>query len=217
MSLAAFEGRDVPAGRVGEVLELWSTPVPGAWMRGSDARVLDPKSRYTRTHEAEIKGPEHLIEHELLDPLRAQAAATVFGESLLDGVNAVPLAKDEQGGRAGNVEADLLLRTASGYYLAEVKSASNYAWYASVELLRQIKLLLESDAARRIMSVRAGTPTNYLYGMVLAPSTFYSANGRRADSVEPSRQLARKVREAFDVHFRLAVWNPSARAVVTLP
>lgn len=54
-------------------------------------------------------GSEHELESQILAPDPSRTPTTVLGGRLIDGVNAFPLARDGAGGRAGNVEADLLL------------------------------------------------------------------------------------------------------------
>ena len=52
---------------------------------------------------------EYAVEYDVLDPLPDVTNPIWLEASLVDGVNAVPLAKDAGGGRSGNVEADMLL------------------------------------------------------------------------------------------------------------
>src|SRR4051812_32162776 len=93
MDLAAFEGARVPETRIQSVTDLWRQPIPGTWKRDRDARLLDPATRYSRTHAGGAKVPrgEHRIEHEILEPPPEITPTTCFGARLVDGVNAVPL------------------------------------------------------------------------------------------------------------------------------
>src|SRR5436853_253970 len=103
--LAAFEGTQVPEGRIEGVLDLWREPIPGTWKRDRDPRLLNPEKRYCRTHtggEAVPRG-EHATEHEILAPAPQTTPTVCLGARLIDGVNAVPLARDSGGGRSGNV------------------------------------------------------------------------------------------------------------------
>src|SRR3712207_7489533 len=50
-------------------------------------------------------GGEHALEHEILCPEPNRSETSCLGFPVVDGVNAVPLARDDAGGRAGNVEA----------------------------------------------------------------------------------------------------------------
>jgi hypothetical protein len=161
MELAGFQGKHVPEGRVELVHALWREPVPGVWKRDRDPRVLRPETRYCRTHTGGegIPRGEHKIEHEILEPAPDLTPTTCFDARLIDGVNAVPLAKDAAGGRAGNVEADMLLLLEDEQHyrqvLVEVKDGSNHPWYAAVEALRQLRLFCENDTR---LFTRAGQP-----------------------------------------------------------
>lgn len=147
MDLACYHGRDVPGpeARTDQLIELWHTDIPGGWHRNPDPQLLDPSVRYRRGDA--LKGPraggEHELEHDVLHPDPSVTQTRCFGDRLIDGINAVPLARDPTGGRAGNVEADLLLLTrnrgADRLLLVEVKTISNNAWYATVENLRQLR------------------------------------------------------------------------------
>ena len=124
--------------------------------------------------------------------------ASCYGNSLLDGVNALPLALDAGGGRRANVEADMfLLAEREGAYrrfLCEVKFESNEAWYAAVESLRQLKLLTSSSEPIGVFVHR--TPSLCLpseipvTALVLAPRSFYEARGKKANAVRPSFKSA---------------------------
>jgi hypothetical protein len=77
---------------------------------------------------------------------------------VVDGINAMPLVRDETGGRSANVEADvlLLLRDGRGHRLAllEVKYDADNPWYAAVENLLQVKLLSANREQRRLFHAR---------------------------------------------------------------
>lgn len=232
MELARFTGTLLPEEdeRIAKVVALWNEPIPSQWERGRDARLLGHEERHLRycrrnyRADASRRG-EHAIEFELLDPSPAERETLCFGDRLVDGVNAVPLAKDVEGGRSGNVEADMLLLVASqgGYrlLLVEVKEASNHAWFAVVENLRQMKLFAESSAAQSLfreerrpeLALPSQLPVT---GVVLAPPSFYAARGRKAASVAPAQRLADRMREYVGVDIRLATWEPRKRMIVPL-
>jgi len=227
MRPAKYEGREVPNAnaRIDEVLVRWDAPVPGTWKRGPDARVLVPGKRYCRTHPggAQVPRGEHAIEHEILDPDPAEAATRCLGGRLVDGVNAVPLASDEAGGRRGNVEADMLLlvRNDDGAFrqlLVEVKVASGTAWYAAVENLRQLRLFVESGAAQQIFRARgAEVPAELpVTAVVLAPTAYYTANGARQAAVPPARRLLDRVAAHVGIAACLATWESRTRTIAAL-
>jgi hypothetical protein len=213
MAHASYSGPAVPevADRIEQLVKQWREPIPGAWQRDVDSRLLE--RRYQRGDAAAPHPGEHTIEHEIL--CRHFDSVSCYGGKLVDGVNALPLIHSEMGGRHGDVEADLFLlaQSVSGYriFLCEVKSASNNAWYAAVESLRQLKLLLTSAGPRCLFARRnpslplpAELPVTTL---VLAPPQFYSSNGQRANAAQPALRLLSRFQSEFGVDARLAVWD----------
>ncbi len=141
IELAGYPGSHVPdvEGRIEKILSLWEQPIPPGWWRGKDTRIGDRHRRYSRGNGGphDHRPPEHAIEYDVLAPSPVETPTDCLGMPLVDGVNAVPLAKDTGGRRRGNVEADMLLLAGdpTGYrlFLAEVKVGSNNAWFAVVE------------------------------------------------------------------------------------
>ena len=159
MELASYPGPWLPnpEARIERLLGLWKAPVPGGWRRDPadiPSRLLDGR-RYTRGDESEPHNGEHKLEHEILCEHFDWSAVFTQGR-LVDGVNAFPLVRDSGGGRNGNVEADLflLVQEAEGYrlMLAEVKHSANHAWFALVENLRQLRLLMSGGECLSIVS-----------------------------------------------------------------
>jgi hypothetical protein len=132
-------------------------------------------------------------------------------------VNAVPLAKDPAGGRAGNVEADMLLlvRASAGKHrleVVEVKVTANDAWFAAVENLRQLRLLKESMETRRLfvhrqpgLRLSADLPCS---GLVVAPRAFYSGRGKKGNAVAPAEKLLERMMPR--AHARFGLWESGA-------
>lgn len=223
MRLATYTGPSVQGvdEQIERVLELWNRAIPGTWRRGQDARLLDPERRYCRSNDAldAKRRGEHAIEYEVLYASPAARAIDVMGARLVDGVNAVPLAKDAAGGRLGNVEADMLLlvRNVKGQQrleLVEVKVTANDPWFAAVENLRQLRLLTASAETRRLfasrqphLALRANLPFS---GFVLAPPAFYSGRGKKSNAVAPTQMLLDRMRREAGVTVRLAVWERGA-------
>lgn len=220
--LAEFQGptlSDAP-GRIDGVVEHWRAPIPGSWERSLDLRLLDPSERYLRgdRHDADRRKGEHALEFEVLELPPEGRGLSCLSFKLIDGVNAVPLVKDEAGGRKSNVEADMLLLVqdeAAGAHrllLVEAKVESDNAWYAVVELLRQLRLVLEPIELSRLFRERKpqlDLPTPLpVTGVVLAPTAFYDQNGKKANSVAPAEDLIHRMRDEFDIDVRLAVWRP---------
>jgi hypothetical protein len=197
--------------RIEQIAAQWREPVPGIWERDVDARLL--LKRYQRGDCNAPHPGEHTIEHDIL--CRHFESISCYGEKLLDGVNALPLVHNEMGGRNGNVEADLLLlaQNAQGYrmFLCEVKSASNDAWHAAVENLRQLKLLLSGTDPLRLFTKRNPSlplPSQILItALVLAPPSFYSSGGRKGNAMCPAIKLLTRFNAEFGVDARLAVWD----------
>jgi len=215
--LAEYDGPDLPnpADRIERVIRLWNEPIPGSWQRAIDPQLL--KERYRRGNLDSARRGEHVIEFEVLCSHFDKISC--LGHRLLDGINALPLARDNaQGGRRANVEADLLLlgeRNGSHrLFLCEIKDASNNAWYAAVESLRQLRLFLASPASQSIFIHRglvstlpAATPVTAL---VLAPESFYTYPGKRHNSVAPARELLSRLAPVLPARSsaELAVWDP---------
>ena len=214
MTLAQYDGAFVPdvASRIEGIVSLWREPIPGAWQRGIDPQLLG--ARYRRGDVGAPHPGEHSIEHSILctefDRVRC------FGDRLLDGVAALPLVRDAGGARRANVEADLLLLAGDNsfhqLFVCEVKADSNNAWYAAVENLRQLRLLMSSTQARALFGRR--NPALQLSteipvtGLVVAPQVFYSAPGKKANALGPTLELLATVCRQFAVDARLAVWDP---------
>lgn len=163
---------------------------------------------------------EHAIEHQIL--VERFESVRVLGGRLIDGVNAFPLACDYAGGgRCGNVEADILLAVQSDagvrLVLCEVKADANDPWYAAVELLRQMRLFLSNPAGREVMQQRSAlplsTPDVPVTALVLAPSGYYRARGKRCNAVPPAKRLFEEMSKRFGIDLRLAVWNPALNSI----
>jgi hypothetical protein len=228
MDLARYTGTDVPdpLRRTEDLIALWNSDIPGGWHRGTDNQVIDPTVRYRR---GEAQGPragsEHALEYEILSHDPSVTQTRCFGHRLIDGVNAVPLARDPNGRRrAGNVEADMLLLTADGekrqLVLVEAKTISNNAWYAAIENLRQLRLFQASDAAQAIMQRRSSDRLPVpvpVTGAVLAPAEFYAARGARRRSVAPTQAMSEQLANRLGLDVRLAVWDGVARTITHLP
>jgi hypothetical protein len=219
---ASYGGAIVPDvdARISKIVHLWNAPVPDGWQREHDPQLLDPARRYRRGDiAAPTPGSEHELELQILRPDPEIEVTTVLGERLIDGINAIPLARDPEGRRSGNVEADLLLLTSAPggarQLLVEAKTTWGNAWYAAVENLRQLKLFQLSQAANEIFRHRGTHSGGRLStaGMVLAPASFYTARGAKRNALEPARQLI----AALDVPLHLATWDPAQRQIGPAP
>lgn len=210
-----------PERRIDQLLSLWQEPIPGKWQRehGWDTDKWQA-SPYRRGNLAAPHNCEHAMEHAILIDRRAKV--TLLGEPLLHGINAVPLAADfSDHGRRANVEADLLLlsRTDTSFRLTlcELKSGANNAWFAKVELLRQMRLFLASPSAQLLMTELGHLPTHttnlVLTGLVVAPPAYYAARGQKGHAVPPARTLLRRMQQGYNVDARLAVWNPADNSI----
>jgi len=220
MHLAAYTGAALadPEARIERLLDLWQEPIPGSWQRtGADIpqRLLAGR-RYTRGDEASPRSGEHRIEHEILGDGFGQIECP-DGLTLVDGVNAFPLVRDSGGGRTGNVEADLLLLARGPHgcsvLVGEVKDSANNAWYAAVENLRQLKLLLAGGGAGSVFRLRnpgLNLPEDLpVAGMVIAPREFYSSPGQKQLACAPARALVRAIHAHIGIEIRLAIWERS--------
>jgi hypothetical protein len=200
--------------RVDQLIDLWREPIPGQWERGKDPQLL--QARYRRGDFSSPRNGEHMIEKEILYQYfdRVQCC----GCRLLDGFNAVPLVRDPGGGRKANVEADMfLLGEQKGSYrlfLCEVKDTRNNAWFAAVENLRQLRLLLSSREMPGVFRHRnpaMGLPSEIpVTALIIGPRKFYSLQGQKANAVAPALSLLKQVKAKLGVDVRLAVWDSSA-------
>ena len=213
MVLARYDGAYVPdvARRIEQLVSLWQQEIPEPWHRGEDRQLLE--QRYRR---GDLEAPhpgEHAIEHDIL--CRYFDEISCYRHKLIDGVNAVPLARDAGGGRRANVEADMFLLAEHGGayrgFLCEVKFEANEAWYAAVEGLRQLKLLTSSPEPRGLFARR--NPSSCLpsdipvTSLVLAPRSFYESNGKKKNARQPALQLLARFASEFVVDVRLAEWD----------
>lgn len=214
-----YQGREVPGvdTRIEKLLALWRLPVPGNWQRKIDAQLLGPQ-RYRRGDIDAPRNGEHRIEKEILDdPIDI---VTCMGATVVDGINAMPLVRDEAGGRSANVEADvlLLLRDDNGHKLAllEIKDSANNPWYAAVENLLQMKLLSENPVQQRLFHERGvalSAEALPVVGLVVAPEAYYHAPGQKGLAVPHAQLLCDRFLSELGVELRLAVWDAPSRAV----
>lgn len=222
-ALGAFDGPVLPRAdqRIGQVLELWQQEIPGRWQRAIDSQLLG--SRYRRCDLSAPHAGEHTIEHQI--PVERFGEIRLLGGTLIDGVNAFPLACDfAGGGRCGNVEADMLLAVqfAGGHrlVLCEVKANANDPWYAAVELLRQMRLFSSNPVGRAVTQKRGALATESadipVTGLVLAPAGYYHAPGKKSNAVAPARRLFEEMRERFRIDLRLAVWESTQNLICDL-
>jgi len=119
---------------------------------------------------------------------------------------------DRGGGRADNVEADLVLfyRTNAGVYgvIGEVKHDANNVWYAVVQNLLQVKLARESAGFAEFCQGRTRGLAKPVTGAIVAPRSFYTRAGRKRLTVDPARLLINTLADADDTPVRLAIWAP---------
>lgn len=222
--LGTFRGPILPDAedRIRRVRELWQQDIPGQWERSVDAQLLG--NRYRRGDLQDPHPGEHSIEYQIL--VERFGKVKLLGGGLIDGVNALPLACDfAQGGRHGNVEADMLLTIEStdGFrlVLCEVKADANDPWYAAVELSRQMRLFISNPVGRTVMERRGGLRSNLaevpLTGLVLAPADYYRARGKKGNAVAPANRLFAEMRRHHGIDMRLAVWDPALNSICLLP
>jgi hypothetical protein len=136
-----------------------------------------------------------------------------LGGAIAGGINAVPLTLTPK------IEADLLLlvehTNGPHLYLAEVKSMANTPWYATIELVRQLRLLLSGSPALSYFHRTAGTPSDVsMSGVVLAPQMYFDSAGQNRSAVAPAKRLIKAMAPAVDV--RLATWDSRFGAIAEL-
>jgi hypothetical protein len=217
--LAAYPKADVPDvdGRIAALLHLCTVPVKPAWPRPNPEDHIWDSGPYRRGDRNAPSQPERIVEHEILGPGKQMAEGRLCcGGRVLDGINAIPLT------RRPKIEADVLLLVDHGQeqrlYLAEVKKNSNNAWYATVELLRQLRLFTASTHAadyfhRKDIHTPSGLPVT---GVVLAPRDYYFAVGQKGKALDPARRLVDAVTSHGALDVRLATWDAASRRIVEL-
>ena len=206
---------------IDQLINLYREPIPENWQRSIDPQLLD--ARYRRGDLHRPHASEHAIEHQILHEDFDRVSC--LGHRLIDGVNAFPLSRDPRGvGRRGNVEADMLLLGEFGgvhrLFLCEVKHNANDPWYATVELLRQLRLFSENPVSRNLFSSRGliGTlPAEIPFtGLVVAPITYYSSRGKSQNALQPAIDLTSRFASELDLDIRFAVWDSSTKSIIEL-
>jgi hypothetical protein len=211
--LARYPGEDGAQidARIAAVIERCEVSVDPSWPRPHPEDHLWAAGHYRRGDRGAPSGPEREVEHQILGPDALIAVGRVCcGGRVIDAINAIPLT------RRPKIEADVLLLVDHGdelrQYLAEVKKSADDPWYATVELLRQLRLLAASSHAgdyfhRKDQRVPAGVPVT---GLVVAPKAYYANH----DLVERTQRLVDAVRHQTALDVRLAVWD-TERAQIT--
>jgi hypothetical protein len=211
-----FQGPELPdpRRRISDVLELWQAPIPEPWMRSeadTPQRLLSGP-RCTRG-DAEAPNPgEHTIEYEIL--VTHLDRARCLGRPLLDGVSAYPLVRDSAGGRRNNVESDLILLAgppdSALILVGEVKKTDGNPWTALVQNLRQLRLFTANPECASLFHRRGVTAKVVQFcGGVIAPKTFYSSPGQKANTLPWARKLSESMlRAPHRVCTELLVWDP---------
>jgi hypothetical protein len=219
-ALGTFQGSTLSDAedRIQRVLELWQEQIPGRWQRTVDDQLLG--SRYRRGDSRVPHPGEHTIEHQIL--IEQFGRISLLDGTLIDGVNAFPLACDfASGARCGNVEADMLLvgQSADGLrlVLCEVKADADDPWYAAVESLRQMRLFVSNPVGAAVMQKRGALLADAakipFTGVILAPVDYYCARGKKGNAVAPAKRLFQQMRQHFGIDMRLAVWEPSLNSI----
>jgi hypothetical protein len=208
-----YTSADVPDvdQRISRVLELWHLPVAEGWLRPAPEDDMWAAAPYRRGDRCAPSSPERAIEHEILGSRSKIAPGRkCLGGAIVGGINAVPLTSTPK------IEADLLLlvehTNGPRLYLAEVKSMADTPWYATIELLRQLRLLLSGSPTLGYFHRTAGTPSDVaMTGLVLAPQVYFDSAGKRHNAVDPARRLILAMAPTVDI--RLATWDSRSQAI----
>jgi hypothetical protein len=235
---ARYSGPIVPQveGRIAALLALWQTPIAPGWQRGVDPQLL--KCRYRRGDKEKPHPGEHTIEAEVLaDPLDQLSC---FSGAVIDGINAVPLLADPDGGRLDNVEADLFLLVKNAnetfaIYVVEVKDKDKNPWYALIENLLQLRLTQDSPAIRGLFQHRKTLPNPEVpldfpphglvaapldlprQGIVLAPPSYFEAPDQKRNAVAAARKLISAFQTHLAIATQFATWDADNRLIRELP
>jgi hypothetical protein len=114
----------------------------------------------------------------------------------------------------GRVLAPSIQIAYARYGLVEVKASESNAWYGAIENLRQLKLLRESEATRRLFEFCRPElrlpPDLRISGLVVGPRGFFTGNGKKGNAPKPAQLLLDRLRADTGIDVRLAVWDSSA-------
>jgi hypothetical protein len=94
--------------------------------------------------------------------------------------------------------------------VVEVKVDANHAWYAAVENLRQVKLVLESPVRALFAQRRPDLtlPENLpVAAIVLAPPDFYAHRGQKANAAGPACELFDSVQQKLGIKAHLVTFD----------
>jgi hypothetical protein len=212
--LGAFRGSNLPDPErlISEVVAIWQAQIPEGWRRSEvdiPKRLLS-NERYTRGNLDGNRRGEHRIEYEIL--VEHFERTRCFDRPLLDAVNAYPVVKDFSGGRLGDIEPDLVILVGPAdsalLLVGDVKVTDGNPWSALVQNLRQLRLFTANPACSLLFSqsgVKATVAQNC--GAVIAPKSFYSASGQKANSLHHARKLSETMLRTLSVRSELLVWN----------
>jgi hypothetical protein len=92
---------------------------------------------------------------------------------------------------------------------------ANTPWYATIELLRQLRLLLSGSPTLGYSHRTAGAPSDVsMTGLVLAPQLYFDSAGKRHNAVGPAGRLIQAMTPTVDI--RLATWDSGSEAIAEL-
>ena len=198
--------------KIDEVVELCQRRVCRDWPRPNIEDQLWAAGPYRRSDRGKPSGPERTIEHQILGAATHVAEGRLCLDGhVIDAINAIPLT------RRPKIEADVLLLVNHGdavrQYLVEVKGAANNPWYATIELLRQLRLFAASHMVnyfhRKNPQLPPGLPAT---GLVLAPGTYY----KNSDRLAQTRRLIDSVLRHVGLDIRMAVWDAHSSQITEL-
>jgi hypothetical protein len=92
---------------------------------------------------------------------------------------------------------------------------ANTPWYATIELLRQLRLLMSGSPTLGHFHRTAGTPSDVsMTGLVLAPQAYFDSKGKRHNAVCPAKRLIQAMKPTVDI--RLATWDSRTETIAEL-
>jgi hypothetical protein len=216
---ADFNGSHVPdeQARIKSIIALWSEKVPDGWRRED----LPEGDIYRRGDRESPNTGKHQIEYDIIsNPI------TVFSDKyrFRPIINAFPCATDPNGGRAGNVEIDLLgiltIGEANHPLICEIKTGkkgSKNPWYAAVENLRQLRLFIDNKENLAYIKERClNANMNFAapVGIVIGKPGYYTAKGQKFNSMEPTQRLLNELKARHnDARIILAKWCKNCKRI----
>jgi hypothetical protein len=206
-----------------EVIRACKQQPPTACLRKLNPRY-DLVTGFKRNRRREARG-EQEIELALLGDKRTRD----FREVVLQNhnqrfrvtafYNHLPLTVYRPGQAYPDAVGMITLKNGEVHTLAiEVKVSDNDCWYATVENLKQIKLLranlpYQKRLLQNVNVLPTATRIYGTWGLILAPESFYSGSEKRKRAFERTESLINTLTETTELRVILGVWDNKKQSI----